>query len=154
MVPRFERRVKAYAAEVSALAITFILVSLGIEKIYLKVLILVLVFLMASIIPVVISKGQTFGKRIQEIKVVKLDGTEANIFILILREMFKIAASILTYGIYTVIAFFMMSEKEVSRTIHDYIFKTKVIDLRKPKVRNKNDEHMLGKPESMKKRGL
>jgi hypothetical protein len=42
-----------------------------------------------------------------------------------------------------------MSDK-TSRTIHDYIFKTKMIDLEKPTGK----DNYLGKVESMRKRGL
>jgi uncharacterized RDD family membrane protein YckC len=42
-----------------------------------------------------------------------------------------------------------MSEK-TSRTIHDYIFKTKVIDLEKPTGKNT----FMNKTESMRKRGF
>jgi hypothetical protein len=42
-----------------------------------------------------------------------------------------------------------MNEK-TSRTIHDYVFKTKVIDLEKPQGKN----NYLNKTESMRKSGL
>ena len=36
MVPRFEKRVRAYAVELSALAIVLIVVTFGLENVYLK----------------------------------------------------------------------------------------------------------------------
>lgn len=91
-------------------------------------------------------------KRIQKIKVVNDNGSEANIFKLILRNLFKNLASIMTFGVYSIVAFFFVSEKHVSKTIHDHIFKTKVIDLTPPS-KNKNDSY-LGKSDSLTKRGL
>src|SRR5690554_755106 len=156
MVPRFEKRVKAYSVEISAVVIVLLVSAMGLSNISdLFTFILVpLAFLLVTIIPVILSKGQTYGKRIQKIKVVKLDGTDASTFILVLRELFKWIASIATFGIYMIIAYFAMSEKEVSRTIHDFIFKTKVIDLDKTPQNIKRNESFLGKSESLKKRGL
>ena len=153
MVPKFEKRVKAYAADLSALTIAFIIASLGIKPIWGKVTLMVVVFLATSIIPLIISRGQTFGKRVQKIKVVNEDGSEANIFKLILRNLFKNIASIGTMGIYSILAYFFLTEKHVSKTIHDYIFKTKVIDLTPPRQKNQNDDFM-NKTESMRKKGL
>lgn len=152
MVPRFEKRVRAYAVELSALAIVLIVVTFGIQNIYLKIGLIVATYFFVTILPLFISKGQTFGKRVQQIKVVNLDGTDANVFKVVLREVFKTVLSIATFGLYSVIAYFALTEKEVSRTIHDYIFKTKVIDLgKKPSMKS---DDFLGKSESMKKRGF
>ena len=153
MVPKFEKRVKAYAADLSALTIAFIIASLGIKPVWGKVTLITVVFLGTSIIPLIISKGQTFGKRIQKIKVVNKDGSDASIIKLLLRNIFKNVASIATMGIYSVIAYFFLTEKHVSMTIHDYIFKTKVIDL--SPVKPINDKHeFMSKTDSIKRRGL
>jgi uncharacterized RDD family membrane protein YckC len=55
----------------------------------------------------------------------------------------------MTFGIYLIVAFFVMNEK-TSRTIHDYLFKTKVIDLEKPVGKME----FMNRTESMRKRGL
>lgn len=152
MVPKFEKRVRAYAVELSALAIVVIVASLGISNPYIKWILIISTYFLVAIFPLFISKGQTFGKRTQQIKVVNLDGSEASNFKLILREVFKMLLSLITFGIYSIIAFFLLTEKEVSRTIHDYIFKTKVIELNsKPQIKT---DDFLGKTESMKKRGF
>lgn len=152
MVPRFEKRVRAYAVELSALAIVVIVASLGISNQYIKLAVIVLTYFLVSIMPLFLSKGQTFGKRTQQIKVVNLDGSEASNLKLILRELFKMILSLITFGIYSIIAFFTLTEKEVSRTIHDYLFKTKVIELNsKPQIKT---DDFFGKTESMKKRGF
>ncbi|WP_025724811.1 RDD family protein [Acholeplasma granularum] len=146
MVPRFEKRVRAFAADISGLVIVFILAAFGLAdfdssiRAIIQVTALILTFFFLIIFPHLIKSKQTFGKRIQKIKVVNLDGTEATKFKLILRELFKYSASTLTFGLYLVIAYFALTEKQVSRTIHDYIFKTKVIDLdTSPKNRQYTD---------------
>lgn len=135
MVPRFEKRVRAFAADISGLIIVIILTAYGMGNIddplrsILQIGILLSTFFFLIIFPNLLKSKQTFGKRIQKIKVVNLDGTDASKIKLILRELFKYFFSIATCGLYLIIAFFALSEKHVSRTIHDYIFKTKVIDL-------------------------
>jgi len=135
MVPRFEKRVRAFAADISGLIIVFILTAYGMANIddplrsILQIGMLLSTFFFLIIFPNLLKSKQTFGKRIQKIKVVNLDGTDASKIKLILRELFKYFFSIATCGLYSIIAFFALSEKHVSRTIHDYIFKTKVIDL-------------------------
>lgn len=150
MVPKFERRVRAFAIDTSGVFITVIL-SLFIPKPFNFILIGAAV-LGFYIMPYFISNGQTFGKRVEKIKVVNLDGSDASVAKLLIREITKLALSVLTFGIYLVVAFFAVTEKEVSRTIHDYIFKTKMIDLDTTK-KHKTDP-VLGKGEYAKKRGL
>lgn len=89
------------------------------------------------------------GKKVQRIQIVKLDDSKVELWRIILRDLFKLSLSIATFGIYLIVAFFAMSDK-TSRTIHDYIFKTKVIDLEKPT--GKYDG--FNKTESMRKRGF
>lgn len=154
MVPKFEKRVRAYSIDISGAIIALIIAVLGFGDLtWLKILVVGLAYLLLSIFPYFFSSGQSYGKRIQKIKIVKLDGTDANVLILVLRELFKTALSIMTFGLYTIVAFFALTEKETSRTIHDFIFKTKAIDLEKPKVRNRND-NIIGTSESLRKRGL
>lgn len=154
MVPKFEKRVKAYSADISGAIIALIIVTFGFKDlILLKILIVSIAYASLSIFPYFISSGQSFGKRIQKIKIVKNDGSNANVFILILRELFKTSLSIATFGLYTVVAFFALTEKHSSRTIHDYIFRTKAIDLEKP-IRKNNNDNIIGTTESLRKRGL
>jgi uncharacterized RDD family membrane protein YckC len=79
MVPRFEKRVRSYAADVSGLAILTILTALGMPvfpgREYAQAAVMLVGFFLIIILPMILSKGQTFGKRMQKIKVVKLDGT-------------------------------------------------------------------------------
>lgn len=151
MIPNFEKRVKAFSIDTSlAMILILLLIGIGIDakiKPYIAAAILLLVFLF----PHFLSKGQSFGKRTQQTKIVNQDGTEAPLWKILLRETFKITLSCITAGIYMIICFFMIDEKQSSRVIHDMIFKTKVIDLDKKKY-YKDD--YLNKSESLKKKGL
>jgi uncharacterized RDD family membrane protein YckC len=100
-------------------------------------------------LPHFITPGQTFGKRIQKIKIVNLEGEDLTRLHALSRDFVKVFASVFTGGLYLIIAFFFLNDK-TSRTIHDYIFKTKVIDLEKPTGKNT----FMNKTESMRKRGF
>lgn len=152
MVPSFEKRVRAFAIDTSAVSL-FVILSLFLGDYYkpLPFIVSGTAFLGFYFFPYLASKshGQTLGKRIQKIQIVKIDDTNAELWRLFLRDIFKLALSIGTFGVYLIIAFFAMSDK-TSRTIHDYIFQTKVIDLEKPT--GKYDG--FKKTESMRKRGF
>ncbi len=152
MVPSFEKRVRAFAIDTSAVSL-FVILSLFLGDYYkpLPFIVSGTAFLGFYFFPYLARKshGQTLGKRIQKIQIVKLDDTNAELWRLVLRDLFKLALSIGSFGIYLIVAFFVMSDK-TSRTIHDYIFQTKVIDLEKPI--GKYDG--FNKTESMRKRGF
>jgi uncharacterized RDD family membrane protein YckC len=147
MVPSVEKRVRAFAIDTSAVALVTIL-TLPLERV-LSIVIFSIAFFGFYFLPYFFSDGQTFGKRTQKTKIVKVDGSKAPLLLILARELFKLVLSIGTFGAYMVIAFFVLSDS-TSRTIHDYIFKTKVIDLEGPTGK----DNYLGKSESMRKRGL
>jgi len=150
VVPSFEKRVRAFAIDTSGVII-FVILSLftGTQIRILPYVISMTAAFVFYILPHFFSRGQTFGKRVQKIKTVDINGGDLQLWRIILRDVFKLAASFMTFGLYLVIAFFVMNEK-TSRTIHDYIFKTKVIDLEKPQGKFE----FMNKTESMRKRGL
>lgn len=152
MVPSFEKRVRAFAIDTSAVTL-FIIISLFLGTYYkpLPYIVSSVAFIGFYFFPYLAKKthGQTLGKKVQRIQIVKLDDSKVELWRLFLRDIFKLGLSIGTFGAYLIIAFFVMSDK-TSRTIHDYIFKTKVIDLEK--ATGKYD--VFNKTESMRKRGF
>jgi uncharacterized RDD family membrane protein YckC len=149
MVPSFEKRVRGFAIDTSAVAVFSIIGFYGIGNEILRFVFVIGAFLGVYFAPYFFSSGQTFGKRIEKTRVVMNDGSPVSVTRVILRDLFKVGMSIVTFGAYMVIAFFVMSEN-TSRTIHDRIFNTKVIDLQGPQGK----DNFLGKGESMRKRGL
>lgn len=152
MIPSFEKRVRAFAIDTSAVTL-FVILALFLGSYYkpLPFIVSGTAFFGFYFLPYILNKshGQTLGKRVQRIQIVKLDDTNVELWRICLRDLFKLTLSIGSFGIYLVIAFFVMSDK-TSRTIHDYIFKTKVIDLEKPT--GKYDA--FNKTASMRKRGF
>lgn len=139
----FERRLRAYSIDLSfafALATLAIIILKGFEKIdiYLKWIIVFACYFGVMIIPHFLSKGQTLGKKVQKIKVVlktknlvEKEYFTPPLYLLILRESVKAIFSFLTFGFYLIIAGLIASNHEDGRTIHDYIFGTRVIALTK-----------------------
>lgn len=150
MVPSFEKRVRAFAIDTSGVMLLIILaLPFSSQNIYISYGIVAAGFIGFYIFPHVLTPGQTFGKRIQKIKIVDLNGDPVKLWLVILRDVTRVLFSIITFGVYLVVAFFVMNEK-TSRTIHDYLFKTKVVDLEKPQGKY----NYMNKTESMRKKGL
>lgn len=151
MVPSFEKRVRAFAIDTSGVMIIGIISIYGVAPFneLLGQIIFGLGAFMFYLFPYLRGTGQTFGKRIQQIKVVMKDDQPAPIWLLLVRDITKLSASLLTAGVYLVIATFSMNS-HVSRTIHDYIFQTKVIDLQT----ERDMGSVLGKSSLLKDRGL
>ncbi|PKK87011.1 MAG: hypothetical protein CVV63_02525 [Tenericutes bacterium HGW-Tenericutes-8] len=150
MIPSFEKRVRAFAIDTSAVML-FVIVSMPLGDVFKELPYIVSgsAFIGFYFAPYLFTKGQTFGKKMQKIRVVGLEGEDVQKWRVILRDLFKVIMSIITFGIYLVVSFFIMSDK-TSRTVHDYLFKTKVIDLEKPTGKN----NFMNKTESMRKRGF
>jgi uncharacterized RDD family membrane protein YckC len=149
MVPSFEKRVRGFAIDTSAVAVISMIGFYGIGNLYLRYVVVIGAFIGVYFLPYVFSSGQTFGKRIEKTRIVMSDGSPASLLRILMRDLFKVGLSISTFGLYLVIAFFVMSEN-TSQTIHDRLFKTKVIDLQGPQGK----DNFLGRGESMRKRGL
>lgn len=154
MIPSFEKRVRAFAIDTSAVML-MLMIAYPMPQTFPGLLGEVLVYVIGLggflgfyLVPYLFSNGQSFGKRIQKIKIVDVSGQTAPLWRILLREVFKILLSVFTFGIYMVISFFILSDQ--SRTIHDYIFKTKMIDLEKRTER----DHYFGTTESLRKKGL
>jgi uncharacterized RDD family membrane protein YckC len=144
--PRFERRVRAFSIDL-ATSVLPCLIFLAFGAFW--VLIATIVSLsLVFILPLFISKGQTFGCRVEKIKYVNLDNSDVNLFKMIVREVCLIVFCIITVGIYSIILYFSLSEKVISKSLHDKIFKTKMISLTKPNE-NKNID-VFDKTNSMK----
>lgn len=151
MIPSFEKRVRGFSIDTS-LSFLLIILLIGIPfPIIVRQILLVVIMICVYLVPYFFSSGQTFGKRIQKIKVVNEDYSDASAIKLLFRDMFKVLLSVSTFGIYLIICVFAMDEKSRNRTIHDKIFKTIVIDLNTNK---KYKDDFLEIPKSLKKRGI
>ncbi len=135
----FDRRLRAYSIDTSLAILLVILIIFSIYDLNLsnnlKNGIIAAVYLGVYIIPNLISPGQTFGKRVQKLRVIKNRGYEGREYqvparwFLVLRELLKAAFTIFTFGFYLIIAGIASNNRRDGRSIHDFIFGTRVIPL-------------------------
>jgi uncharacterized RDD family membrane protein YckC len=139
----FDRRLRAFSIDTSMGFFAVILIIIGLYSVtwispLVKWLVALGGYLAIMIIPNFFSRGQTFGKRIQKLQVVyKTEELVAKdyqvppLYLLILREVAKFMFSIATFGFYCVVAGIISTNRQDGRTIHDFIFRTRVIALTK-----------------------
>lgn len=152
MVPSFEKIVKSFAIDTSGVML-ILLVSIPLsDPVYLRPILIGAGFIGFYFFPYFLSSGQTFGKRVEKIKVVDRSGADAALWRVLLRQLVFLIFSIGTFGIYLIVAFFTLSEKRENRMPHDYIFRTKLVDINPPNRDRGSDG--FDKTDSMRKRGL
>ncbi len=152
MVPAFEKIIKSFAIDTSGVMIV-VIISIPLTKpSWLSSLLIGLSFFVFYFLPYFISNGQTFGKRVEKIKVVDKSGGKARLWRNLLRQLFVLIVGIMTFGTYYIVCFFFLSEKRQNRLPHDYLFQTKIIDLAVAN-RDKGSDG-FNKTESMRKKGF
>ncbi len=132
----FDRLLRAFSIDTSfTFFLVLCVVPLNINADMKKYLVLAIYFVVA-LVPYLFGTGQTFGKRIQKIKVIKNTNELVptvlevpNRFYLVLREFVKCFFIIASFGLYILIAGIVSTNRQDGRTIHDLIFKTRVVVL-------------------------
>ncbi|HPX71627.1 MAG TPA: RDD family protein [Acholeplasmataceae bacterium] len=153
LVPSFEKIIKSFAIDTSGVMLVVLLSIPMSDPPYLRGALIGAAFIGFYFFPYFLSNGQTFGKRVEKIKVVDASGVDARIWRLLLRQLFMLVASIITFGIYFIVCFFFLNEKKGNRLPHDYIFRTRIIDIDPPKRGTRGDDG-FNSTDSMRKRGF
>lgn len=130
MTELLEQRIKAFAIDTS-LATIGVLIALGIANQNLIVgrVLLYATFFLVYILPVLLTQGQTYGKNNQHIRIVHQSGQAAAKWVLVARSLFILVLSFSTFTIYLVVIT-LIKTKDEQRVLHDYLFKTRVINLK------------------------
>lgn len=151
--PKFERVVRSFAIDTSGAILIVILAIMGLKfNRTLQFVVAGLGIFIFYFLPYFLSSGQSFGKRVEGIRIVNKDGSHAHIIKIMIRQIFLLGLSIFTGGIYLIIIFFTINEQN-GQSLHDKIFGTAIIDLRAPLPKG-NDDDYLNKTDSMRKKGL
>ena len=135
----FDRRLRAFSIDTSlAGVLVFALIPLQQIPSQTRLYLAVLIYFGVFCFPDLLGKGQSFGKRIQKICVIyntnELVPTKLvipNRFYLFLRDFVKCLLIIITFGFYVIIGGIVASNRQDGRSIHDLIFKTRVVALTK-----------------------
>lgn len=152
MVPPFEKIIKSFAIDTSGVMLILIASIPLTNPPYLQPVLIGAAFIGFYFFPYILNTGQTFGKRVEKIKVVDKSGADARLWRILLRQLVFLVLSIGTFGIYLIFTFFFLSEKRDNQMPHDYIFRTRIIDL-EPANRDRGSDG-FDKTESMRKRGF
>lgn len=94
---------------------------------YIKMLITLSAWYIINVVPNFIKPGSSLGKRNSDTIILTEKYTEVTIAKMHQREFFILISSLLTGGIYIVVAFFLLDKRVDKRAIHDIIFKTRVV---------------------------
>ena len=132
----FDRRLRAFSIDTSLTAVLVLFTIFFDIEADIKTYIWFAIYFGVALVPYLFGTGQSFGKRIQKIKIIKntkeLVPTTLEVpnrFYLVLREFVKCIFIILSFGLYIFIAGIVSTNREDGRTIHDLIFKTRVVVL-------------------------
>lgn len=129
----FERRIRAISIDLSFSTIVFILLSFVVSLLEglpddLKALIAAsIAYFGVMLVPHFFSKGQSFGKRNQKMRIVNVKTNQVPPLLVVLaRDFVKGFLMIATFGVYILICGIMMSMRKDARLPHDLLFFTKV----------------------------
>ena len=127
-----EKRIKAFSIDASLATIGFLIaLQISNTNFILGRILLFTTFLGVYVLPYFSATGQSLGKRFQQIRVVKMDGTKAGSVRLIIRSLTLIVTSIVSAGIYIVVATLFKNKED--ELWHDKLFHTKVIMINEKK---------------------
>lgn len=133
----FDRRLRAFSIDTSlAGVLVFMLIPLQQIPANIRMYLAMLIYFGVFCFPDLLGKGQSFGKRIQKICVIwntdELVPTKLvvpNRFYLFFRDFIKCLLILCTFGFYIIIGGIVSSNRQDGRSIHDLIFKTRVVPL-------------------------
>lgn len=135
-IVNFEKRLKAFATDTSLSFIILICSAMAFADLYpWNLYVGLLIHYLILTVPYFFSKGkgQNFGKRTNGMMVVNAKtGEVPNVWLLVLREIFKETLVLVTMTLYALIAAIISTGRKDGRTIHDFIFNTQVIMAKKP----------------------
>ena len=122
----FDRRLRAFSIDTSlAGVLVFALIPLQQIPSQTRLYLAMLIYFGVFCFPDLLGKGQSFGKRIQKICVIY------NTNELVPTKLVKCLLIIITFGFYVIIGGIVASNRQDGRSIHDLIFKTRVVALTK-----------------------
>jgi len=124
---QFNERIHATSVDYALVfLIMLIMIFTKINPMY-KYIIILLVWYSLNILPSFFKRGITLGKINSGTIVVNEDNSQVTMMTIHLRAFFILIAGGLTVGLYFLVAFILLTKRLDKRSVHDLIFKTKVV---------------------------
>ena len=124
---QFNERIHAFSIDYGVVFLSVLIVIFMYINPVFKVLIILFVWYMMNIFPSFIKKGITLGKINSKTKIVDESNTEVSLKVIHLRSLFILVVGCISVGIYFILALYLLTKRSDKRSIHDLIFKTKVV---------------------------
>lgn len=123
----FNDRNSAFFLDLGAVSLALLInIFMQYETLY-KVLVTIIVWFIINIVPAFFYKGQTLGKNLSHIKVVDDQFHDVSMTRYIIRSLFIFIVGFITVGIYFVVGLYIAEKRIDKKSIHDLLFKTKVV---------------------------
>lgn len=124
---QFNERIHAFSIDYGVVFLSVLIVIFMYINPIFKVLIILFVWYMMNIFPSFIKKGITLGKINSKIRIVDESNNEVSLKVMHLRSLFILVVGFVSVGIYFILALYLLAKRSDKRSIHDLIFKTKVV---------------------------
>lgn len=127
----FNDRISAFSFDYGLVALVLlIMIFMKIHPEYdplIKIIVILVFWYIFNIVPAYFKPGITLGKRSTDIIILDENYKEVTILTIHLRQFFILLVSIFTIGLYLVVSFILLDRRIDKRSIHDLIFKTRVV---------------------------
>ena len=123
----FNERIEGFAPEFMAIFLSILIIIFTPLNPWVRFGIVFLTYYLFTSFMSLFYPGQSLGKIGAKTFVLKTDGTIPSPLRIHLRDLLKWSLGFLTAGLYFVLAFIIFSFHQEKRTLHDFVFKTKVV---------------------------
>lgn len=124
---QFNERIHAIGIDYGVVFVSvLIVIFLYIEPVY-KIIIVLVVWYLMNIVPSFFKRGITLGKINSGTIILNEFNQEVTLITMHLREIFKLVLGFITVGLYFLLSFYLINKRSDKRSIHDLIFKTRVV---------------------------
>lgn len=124
---QFNERIHAFSIDYGIVFISVLIVIFMYIDPFLKLLIVLTVWYIVNIGPSHFKRGISLGKLNSGILIVDEQNNEVTLKTMHLREIFILVVGFVSIGFYFPISFILLNKRTDKRSIHDLIFKTRVI---------------------------
>lgn len=124
---QFNERIHATSIDYGVVFLSVIIVIFMQWEVMYKYLVILVVWYFMNVFPSFFKRGITLGKINSGTIVVDMSNNKVSLIKIHLRSFFILICGFLTAGLYFIIAFILLNRRTDKRSIHDLIFKTKVV---------------------------